>query len=45
LCAVKLACSKVVTSRVSHEIVVNPGDEVHVSLSTSHPLAVYKQKA
>ncbi|MDN3389941.1 ABC transporter ATP-binding protein [Pseudoalteromonas sp. APC 3691] len=45
LCAVKLACSTVVTSRVSHEVVVNPGDEVHVSLSTSHPLAVYKQKA
>ena len=42
LCAVKLACSTVVTSRVSHEVVVNPGDEVHVSLSTSHPLAVYK---
>jgi len=41
LCAVKLACSTVVTSRVSHEVVVNPGDEVHVSLSTSHPLAVY----
>ncbi|XQF91894.1 ABC transporter ATP-binding protein [Pseudoalteromonas espejiana] len=43
LCAVKLACSTVVTSRVSHEVVVNPGDEVHVSLSTSHPLAVYSK--
>lgn len=43
LCAVKLACSTVVTSRVSHEVVVNPGVHVHVSLSTSHPLAVYKR--
>jgi iron(III) transport system ATP-binding protein len=43
LCAIKLACSSVVTSRVSHELVVNLGDKVHVSLSTSHPLAVYKR--
>ena len=43
LCAVELACKTVVTSRVSHEVVVYPGDSVHVSLSTSHPLAVYKR--
>jgi iron(III) transport system ATP-binding protein len=42
LCAVKLACETVVTSRVSHEVVVHPGDKVHVSLSTSHPLAAFK---
>lgn len=42
LCAVKLACETVVTSRVSHEVVVHPGDNVHVSLSTSHPLAAFK---
>ena len=42
LCAIKLACGTVVTSRVSHEVVVNPGDNVHVSLSTSHPLAAFK---
>jgi iron(III) transport system ATP-binding protein len=41
LCAVKLACETVVTSRVSHEVVVHPGDKVHVSLSTSHPLAAF----
>jgi len=29
LCAVKLACETVVTSRVSHEVVVHPGDKVH----------------
>ncbi len=43
LCAVELACKTLVTSRVSHEVVVSPGDKVHVSLSTSHPLAVYKR--
>jgi len=43
LCAVELDCKTLVTSRVSHEVVVNPGDKVHVSLSTSHPLAVYKR--
>ena len=42
LCAVKLACETVVTSRVSHEVVVHPGDKVHASLSTSHPLAAFK---
>jgi len=42
LCAIKLACGTVVTSRVSHELVVHPGDNVHVSLSTSHPLAAFK---
>jgi iron(III) transport system ATP-binding protein len=42
LCAIKLARGTVVTSRVSHEVVVNPGDNVHVSLSTSHPLAAFK---
>ena len=42
LCAIKLGCGTVVTSRVSHEVVVNPGDNVHVSLSTSHPLAAFK---
>ncbi|TMN82929.1 MULTISPECIES: ABC transporter ATP-binding protein [unclassified Pseudoalteromonas] len=42
LCAIKLACGTVVTSRVSHEVVVHPGDNVHVSLSTSHPLAAFK---
>jgi iron(III) transport system ATP-binding protein len=42
LCAVKLACETVVTSRVSHEVVVHPGDKVHVSLSTSHPLAAFR---
>ncbi|TMP55563.1 ABC transporter ATP-binding protein [Pseudoalteromonas sp. S1612] len=42
LCAIKLTCGTVVTSRVSHEVVVNPGDNVHVSLSTSHPLAAFK---
>lgn len=42
LCAVKLTCETVVTSRVSHEVVVHPGDKVHVSLSTSHPLAAFK---
>lgn len=42
LCAVELDCKTVITSRVSHEVVVNPGDEVFVSLSTIHPLAVYK---
>ncbi|HCP97909.1 MAG TPA: ABC transporter ATP-binding protein [Pseudoalteromonas sp.] len=42
LCAVKLACETVITSRVSHEVVVHPGDKVHVSLSTSHPLAAFK---
>lgn len=42
LCAIKLGCATVVTSRVSHEVVVNPGDNVHVSLSTSHPLAAFK---
>ena len=44
LCAVELDCKTLVTSRVSHEVVVNPGDKVHVSLSTSHPLAVYKRE-
>ncbi len=43
LCAVELQCKTVVTSRVSHEVVVRPGDKVHISLSTSHPLAVYKR--
>ena len=43
LCAVELSCKTVVTSRVSHEVVVSPGDQVHVSLSTSHPLAVYQR--
>lgn len=42
LCAIKLACGTLVTSRVSHEVVVHPGDNVHVSLSTSHPLAAFK---
>ena len=42
LCAIKLACGTIVTSRVSHEVVVHPGDNVHVSLSTSHPLAAFK---
>ncbi|WP_277054451.1 ABC transporter ATP-binding protein [Pseudoalteromonas marina] len=42
LCAIKLACGTVVTSRVSHELVVHPGDNVHVSLSTSHPLAAFR---
>ena len=42
LCAIKLACGTVVTSRVSHELVVHPGDNVYVSLSTSHPLAAFK---
>ena len=42
LCAVKLACETVITSRVSHEVVVHPGDKVHASLSTSHPLAAFK---
>lgn len=42
LCAIKLACGTVVTSRVSHELVVHPADNVHVSLSTSHPLAAFK---
>jgi len=42
LCAIKLACGTIVTSRVSHELVVHPGDNVHVSLSTSHPLAAFK---
>ena len=41
LCAVKLACDTVVTSRVSHEVMVRPGDAVHVSINTTHPLAVY----
>ena len=41
LCAIKLGCGTVVTSRVSHEVVVHPGDKVHVSLSTSHPLAAF----
>ncbi|TMO73096.1 ABC transporter ATP-binding protein [Pseudoalteromonas sp. S3776] len=41
LCAVKLSCNTLVTSRVSHEVVVNPGDSVHVSIVTTHPLAVY----
>ncbi|WFO20273.1 ABC transporter ATP-binding protein [Pseudoalteromonas sp. H100] len=45
LCAIKLACGTVVTSRVSHELVVHPGDNVHVSLSTSHPLAAFKKLA
>ena len=44
LCAVKLSCNKLVTSRVSHEVVVNPGDSVHVSIVTTHPLAVYKKQ-
>jgi iron(III) transport system ATP-binding protein len=43
LCAIKLACGTLVTSRVSHEVVVHPGDNVHVSLSTSHPLAAFKR--
>ena len=43
LCAIELACKTLVTSRVSHELIVKPGDNVHVSLSTSHPLAVYKR--
>jgi len=43
LCAIELACKTIVTSRVSHELIVRPGDNVHVSLSTSHPLAVYKR--
>ena len=44
LCAVKLSCNTLVTSRVSHEVVVNPGDSVHVSIVTTHPLAVYKKQ-
>ncbi|MEL0605514.1 ABC transporter ATP-binding protein [Pseudoalteromonas undina] len=44
LCAVKLSCNTLVTSRVSHEVVVNPGDSVHVSIVTTHPLAVYKRQ-
>ncbi|WP_338362801.1 ABC transporter ATP-binding protein [uncultured Pseudoalteromonas sp.] len=44
LCAVKLNCDTLVTSRVSHEVVVNPGDSVHVSIVTTHPLAVYKKQ-
>jgi iron(III) transport system ATP-binding protein len=44
LCAVKLSCNTLVTSRVSHEVVVNPGDSVHVSIFTTHPLAVYKKQ-
>ena len=44
LCAVKLSCNTLVTSRVSHEVVVNPGDSVHVSIVTTHPLAVYKNQ-
>ncbi|WP_105254588.1 ABC transporter ATP-binding protein [Pseudoalteromonas sp. T1lg75] len=43
LCAVELTCNTLVTSRVSHEVMVRPGDKVHISLSTSHPLAVYRQ--
>ncbi|WP_404343200.1 ABC transporter ATP-binding protein [Pseudoalteromonas mariniglutinosa] len=41
LCAVELTCKTLVTSRVSHEIVVRPGDAVHVYINTTHPLAVY----
>ena len=41
LCAVELACKTIVTSRVSHEVVVRPNDHVHVSINTTHPLAVY----
>ncbi|MDC9527072.1 ABC transporter ATP-binding protein [Pseudoalteromonas sp. Angola-30] len=44
LCAVKLSYNTLVTSRVSHEVVVNPGDSVHVSIVTTHPLAVYKKQ-
>ncbi|MDC9522714.1 ABC transporter ATP-binding protein [Pseudoalteromonas sp. Angola-31] len=44
LCAVKLSSNTLVTSRVSHEVVVNPGDSVHVSIVTTHPLAVYKKQ-
>ena len=44
LCVVKLSCNTLVTSRVSHEVVVNPGDSVHVSIVTTHPLAVYKKQ-
>ncbi|MBQ4832393.1 ABC transporter ATP-binding protein [Pseudoalteromonas sp. MMG010] len=43
LCAVQLQCNTVVTSRVSHEVVVNIGDEVFVSINTTHPLAVYSK--
>lgn len=41
LCAIELPCKTTVTSRVSHEMLVRPGDKVHVSLSTSHPLAAF----
>ena len=45
LCAVQLACGNQVTSRVSHELVVKPGDKVQVRLTTTHPLAAYCTKS